>query len=197
MINRVYGSVSEKDGNKYLTIDKGDSVLKRYDRVFAGIKHHIKKIDDIEVNYNTDYMKIKFLSDDFIPLKKLIYFPTITVIIRCVFKQNGAFYPQVYLPDIKMISYERFDKCDNIDFDKTEKSKECMTCHYWYFSDGFKCQPYVCNGCHDFSMTVQNLNDFFIVTVKNIDYRIYIVGVDKKAAIYLLNNSVLDDKGVI
>ena len=39
----------------------------------------------------------KFLSDDSLPLDKLIYFPTMTVIIRCVFKQDGIFYPQVYL----------------------------------------------------------------------------------------------------
>ena len=46
-------------------------------------------------------------------------------------------------------------------------------------------------------MTVQNLKIFFIVTIKNIDYRVYIVGADKKAAVYLLNNSVLDDKSVL
>ena len=72
-----------------------------------------------------------------------------------------------------------------------------MICHYWYFSDGFKYQPYVCNGCHDFSKTVQNLSDFFIVTVKNVDYRCYIVGIDKKDALSLLNNSVLNNKGVL
>ena len=44
-------------------------------------------------------MKIKVLSDDSIPLNTLIYFPKITVIIRYVFKQNGVFYPQVYLDD--------------------------------------------------------------------------------------------------
>ena len=47
-----------------------------------------------------------------------------------------------------MISYERTDKSDSIDFNKSEKSKECMLCHYFYFSDSFKYQPYVCNGCH-------------------------------------------------
>ena len=36
-----------------------------------------------------------------------------------------------------------------------------------------------------------------LITVKNIDYRVYIANVDKKAAIYLLNNSILSDKGVI
>ena len=96
-----------------------------------------------------------------------------------------------------MISYERIDKSDSIDFNKSEGSKECMICHYFYFTDSFKYQPYVCNACSDFSMTMQNLSDIFVVTVKNIDYRVYIANVDNKAAIYLLNNSILSDKGVI
>ena len=74
--DRVYGYVTEfnsieKNGNKFLTIDKGDSLLKRYNQVFSGIKHHIKKIefgnkfcDNKEVNFNTDYKKITFLTDD-------------------------------------------------------------------------------------------------------------------------------------
>ena len=74
-------------------------MLKKYDQVFSGIKHHIKKIYNKEVDYNRDYDKIKFLSEDSLPLNKLIYFPTLTVVIRCVFKQNGVFYPQVYLDD--------------------------------------------------------------------------------------------------
>ena len=94
-----------------------------------------------------------------------------------------------------MISYERTDKSKGVIFKK--EGSECMICHCCYFSDGFKYQPYVCNGYHDFSMSVQHFNDFFIVTVKNIDYRVSIAGVDKKAAIYLLNNSILSDKGVI
>ena len=63
------------------------------------MKHHIKKINNADVNYNSDYGKIKFLSDDSLPLGKLIYFPTFTVVIRCVFKQNRVFYSQVYLDD--------------------------------------------------------------------------------------------------
>ena len=78
-----------------MTIDKGDNVLKEYDQVFSEIKHHIQRIGN--VNYNTDYDKIKFLSEDSLPLSKLISFATLTVIIRCVFKQKGMFYQQVYL----------------------------------------------------------------------------------------------------
>ena len=46
-------------------------------------------------------------------------------------------------------------------------------------------------------MAVQNLNDFFVVTIKNVDYRVYITGVDKKAAVFILKNSNLSDKGVL
>ena len=73
-----------------------------------------------------------------------------------------------------------------------------MICNCYYFKDiGLKYQPYVCNGCHDFIMTVQNLSDFFVVTVKNVDYRAYITGVDKKAAVFILKNSDLSDTGVL
>ena len=79
-----------------------------------------------------------------------------------------------------MIQYERLDISAGIDFDKTNSSKECMISHYWYFDTGFKYQPYVCNGCHNFVIIVQNLSHFFIVTEKNVDYRCFIVGIDKK-----------------
>ena len=38
-----------------------------------------------------------------------------------------------------------------------------MICNYYYFKDtSFKYQPYFCNGCHNFSMKIMELNDFFI-----------------------------------
>ena len=89
----------KKNCKKLLTTDKRDSVLKKYDQVFSRIKYHINKIDNVEVNFNTDYDQIKFLSNDSVPLNKLIYFRTLTVVIRCCFKQNGIFYPQVDLDD--------------------------------------------------------------------------------------------------
>ena len=97
-----------------------------------------------------------------------------------------------------MIQCKRIHISKGIDFDKIISSKKCMICHYWYFKDiGFKYQPYFCNRCHDFSMTVQNLSDFVILGIKNVDYRCYLVGINKKDAISLLNNSVLDNKGVL
>ena len=34
-----------------------------------------------------------------------------------------------------MLQYERIDLSEGIYFDKSDKSKECMICHYWYFKD--------------------------------------------------------------
>ena len=80
-----------------------------------------------------------------------------------------------------MLQYERIDISEGIDFDKTNKSVECMICHYWYFKDiGFKYQPYVCNKCHDFSMIVQNLDDVLILNIKNVDYRCCVVNMKKR-----------------
>ena len=62
-----------------------------------------------------------------------------------------------------MLQYEIIDISECIDFDKSNKSVECMICHYWYFKDiGFKYPPYVCNGCHDFAMIVQNSDEVLI-----------------------------------
>ena len=75
------------------------SVLNKWDQGFNGIKYHIEKISDKKVNFDSDFDKIRFVTDDLLPLGKLIYFPTLIVVIRCIFKQNEIYYPQVYLDD--------------------------------------------------------------------------------------------------
>ena len=60
-------------------------MLNTCDQVFSDIKYHIGKISGEEVNFNDGYEKIKFLTDDSLPLGKLIFFPTLTVVIRCGF----------------------------------------------------------------------------------------------------------------
>ena len=97
-----------------------------------------------------------------------------------------------------MLQYERIDISEEIDFDKSDKSKECMICHYWYFKDiGYKYEPYVCNRCHDLLMVVYNLKNFMILNIKGVDYRCYVFNMSKNDAITLLNNSALDNEGVL
>ena len=44
-------------------------------------------------------MKVKFNTNDNIPLNKIIYFPTIPIIIRSVAKKDDKYYPQLFLDD--------------------------------------------------------------------------------------------------
>ena len=42
------------------------------------------------------YIKIKFNSDDELPLNKTIEIPTITIVVRAVFHAKNKIYPQVF-----------------------------------------------------------------------------------------------------
>ena len=45
---------------------------------------------------------------------------------------------------------DRINISEGINVNKTNASKECDTCRYWYFKDiTFKYEQYLCNGCHD------------------------------------------------
>ena len=73
-----------------------------------------------------------------------------------------------------------------------------MICNYWYFKYiGYKYETHVCNGCHDLSMMVFDPNDLMILNIKGINYRCYVFNMSKNNTIKLLNNSVLDNKGVL
>ena len=63
--------------------------MQKYQEVFNGIKEIIKKINHYNqpLKYDDIYNKIKFNTDDNTPLNKIIYFPTITIIIRSLQKR--------------------------------------------------------------------------------------------------------------
>ena len=76
-----------------------------------GIKNEIKTINDGKENdYGKDYMKIKFNSDDDLPLNKTLKFNAVTIIIRSVFEEDGNFYPQLYLEDCLYELYETYER---------------------------------------------------------------------------------------
>ena len=94
-----------------------------------------------------------------------------------------------------MLEYYRIDISGGIDINKTNASKECEICHYWYFKDiGFKYEPYLCNGCHGLMQKAISFNDVAIVYVKGSAYRIHFWYMSKDDAISIMNNSNLIDK---
>ena len=102
-INHASGYIEEKNGNKYLifdSVDENKKVFKKYADVWDGIKNKIKaKNGSEENNYEKDYIKIKFNSDDDLPLNKPLKFHLMTLIIKSVFEEDGKLYPQLFLDD--------------------------------------------------------------------------------------------------
>ena len=96
-INHASGYIEEKGVNKYLIFDSTDEnkeLLKKYNDVWNGIKNKIEEVSSGECDYEKDYMKIKFNSDDDLPLNKPLKFRLITITIRSVFEENGKLYRQ-------------------------------------------------------------------------------------------------------
>ena len=62
-----------------------------------------------------------------------------------------------------MLEYERIDISEGINVNKTNLSKECHICDYWYFKDiSFKYEPYLYNGCHDLMEKAMGFNNIAI-----------------------------------
>ena len=100
-INHASRYIEEIKENKYLIFDSTDEnkeLLKKYD-VFNEIRDKIKEISNDECDYEKDYMKIKFNSDDYLPLYKSLEFHNMTITMISVFEENGKLYLQVFLDD--------------------------------------------------------------------------------------------------
>ena len=88
--------------NKYLifeSIDENKELLKKDNDVFNGIMSKIKEVSNDECDCEKDYMKIKFNSDDNLPLNKPLNVHNMAITIKSVFKEDGKLYPQVFLDD--------------------------------------------------------------------------------------------------
>ena len=103
IVHRIDGFTEEKEGSKYISIASTDSnseFLKKYREVWSGTKDQIEKINSSKLGeYGKDYINIRFNSDDDLPLNKQLKFLSITSIVRAVFKENGKYYPQIFLDE--------------------------------------------------------------------------------------------------
>ena len=94
-----------------------------------------------------------------------------------------------------MVEYNSVDISARIDVNKTNLSKKCNICHYWYFKNiGFKYERYLCNGCHDLMQKAMSFNNVAIVYVKENAYRIHFWYMSKDDAINIMNGPNLVDK---
>ena len=83
----------------YLTIFGDADVLRKFANIWKSIRAKIEENAGGIVQYDKDYMKIKFESNDNLPTDNIVNMHQVTIIIRSVFAQNGKFYPQLFLDD--------------------------------------------------------------------------------------------------
>ena len=96
IIHSATGYFKEKYGEKYLILD----LIEKYEEVFFGIKSEIETINGGEkLFYEKNYAKIGINTDDDIPLDKPLKFPSLAIIIRCIFQNGKKLCPQIYLDE--------------------------------------------------------------------------------------------------
>ena len=82
-----------------------------------------------------------------------------------------------------MLKYDRIDISEGIDVNKTDRSRECKFCHYWYFlNKNFSYGPFTCDSCYDIVQRSTDFKDLAIVYLKNNAYTIYFQHMSKHEA---------------
>ena len=93
----------EKNESKYLVFDstgENKEVLKKHTELWDGIKTEIETINGGKRGeYGKDLAKIKFNTDDNLPLNKPLKLHLFTIIVACIFEEDCKFYLQLYLED--------------------------------------------------------------------------------------------------
>ena len=108
MVNPLYLRIQDMKGqfkkgkgdNVWYLIIFGDAdVLRKFANIWKCIRAKIEENTDGIVQYDKEYMKIKFESNDNLPTDNIVNMHQVTIIIRSIFAQNGKFYPQLFLDD--------------------------------------------------------------------------------------------------
>ena len=96
-VNRYFDEIN---GNKYLTLvatNESKEKTKKFEDQWIKITDLIRSITKIYDAYDEKYMKIKFNSDNELPLNKTVEITTITIVVRAIFLENNKYYPQIFL----------------------------------------------------------------------------------------------------
>ena len=94
------GYFEEINGNTYSTLvptNESKVKYKKYGELWSEIIDLIRSITKKSDDYDENYIKIKFDSDDNLPLNETIEIPIVTIVVRAVFHEYNIYYPQIFL----------------------------------------------------------------------------------------------------
>ena len=115
VFNNVDGYTTEENNeDKRLIFDfpnNNKEILGQYKKLWNEIKNQIKTKNGVKpIQYKRDLMKIKFESNDDLPLRKMLNIPII-VITGLVFQEGSKYQPQVLLHECV---YKYVDKVQKV-----------------------------------------------------------------------------------
>ena len=89
-----------KDDNVWYLIIFGDAdILRKFANIWKSIRASIEENTDDIVQYDKDYIKIKFESNDNLPTVNITNMHQVTIMIRLVFQKGKKLCPKIYLDD--------------------------------------------------------------------------------------------------
>ena len=107
-----------KDDAWYLVISDKDDVYQKLVDILKSIKNEITEKTWDVVEYDNDYMKIKFERNNIFPTHKDVNIHAATIIIRAIFAEDDKYYPQLFLDDglyknvsVSKNQYFRWNRC--------------------------------------------------------------------------------------
>ena len=110
IFNDLDGCIIEKSNeNKYLVYaltKNNKKILGIYRKFWNEIKNQIETINGVEsIKYKKDFIKIRFDSDDDLPLKKILSIPILNIVVKSVFQNENKYYPLIHI-------HERENECE-------------------------------------------------------------------------------------
>ena len=93
IFSKVNGYFEEINKSKYLTLfSTNESKEKKYEELWSKMRDLVRLITKNSDDYDEKDMKIKFNSDDELPLNKTIEICTMIIVVRAVFHKNNKYY---------------------------------------------------------------------------------------------------------
>ena len=100
IIDKINGYIEESNRNKYLAVVppvEWNDTLKKYEELWGKFRDFNRSMINNFDNYDEKYMKIKFNSDDDLPLKKTLKFHNMIIVVRSVFHKDNKYNPLSFL----------------------------------------------------------------------------------------------------
>ena len=104
-LNRIF---QEINGNKYLTLfstNGNKEKIKKYEELLSKTRELIRSVTKNSNDYDEKYVKIKFISENELPLNKRIENPNMLIVVKFLYFTSLFINSQYFLIAISIYSY--------------------------------------------------------------------------------------------